>query len=69
MPFVYERRSRVLKPIAIRRIRAHGHKDDRMVAAEAEVHALLQARAFALAHFDVGDDVVTHRCFIAPNLN
>lgn len=31
-----------------------------MIAAETEIHALLKARAFAAAHFDVGDDVGAH---------
>lgn len=38
-----------------------------MVAAEAEIHALLKACTFAAAHFDVGDDAVAHDATLTPN--
>ena len=40
-----------------------------MVAAEAEVHALLETGALALAHLDVGNDVVPHGDFLDAERN
>ncbi len=39
-----------------------------MVAAEAEIHALLKTGALTLAHLDVGNDVVAHGAFLDAEL-
>ena len=51
--FVHERCTGVFEPIAIWRIRPHRHKNDLVVATQAEVHALLQTRTLAAAHLYV----------------
>jgi len=53
VPLVHERRSVVLKAIRIGCIGTNRHENDRMVAAEAEIHASLEANAFAPAHVQV----------------
>jgi hypothetical protein len=50
----------VLNLIAIRSVWAHGHKDHRVVPLQPEIHAALEARAFFLAHLNVGDDITSH---------
>ena len=68
MTFRDEGGAAIFKPITIRCVRANGHQDDRIVTAEAKVHALLQAGALATTHLDIGYNVVAHVLpFALPN--
>jgi hypothetical protein len=50
----------VFKPVAIGSATSNRHQNDAVIAAEAEVHTLLKARALSSAHFNVRNNFVGH---------
>jgi hypothetical protein len=58
MPLLNEGPAIIKDSIRVGRVRPHRHKDYRVGAVEAKIHALLQADAFTLAHLKVGYDFV-----------
>ncbi len=60
VPFVNEHCSIVLETIFVWRIGADRHKDNGVIVTESIVHATLKTHAFALAHLQIGNDLVWH---------
>ncbi len=60
VPLVDEHSTAILDFIAIRRIGTERHKDYGVISAQAKVHPLLEACAFATRHLNVGNYIVTH---------
>ena len=66
-PYLAAKSERSLKALYRRLLGDHGkgrwpdrYEDDRVIAAEPKVHAVLQASRFALAHVYVRYDVIAH---------
>src|SRR5262249_24537662 len=59
--FVDQSSSTLLEPVAIRGIPAERHQYHRVVPTKTKVHSLLKTGALPSTHFDVGNDVASHR--------
>lgn len=58
--FVNKDRTIVLNFVAIGRVWTDRHKDDRVAPFQSEIHTALEARAFFLAHLNVGNNITPH---------
>ena len=60
MALINEGGAIVLEPVSVRSIRLYRHQNDGVIVSKLKVHAALKAYSFALAHFQIRNDFVSH---------